>query len=81
MVPYEELFHSLQIMLIWVKIMGMPFAYRTTAIDRKLLEQMAEVVKIGYFDVGTSEGCYVKGRVQLDLFEPFLIRTSIFYNL
>ncbi|CAN1193405.1 hypothetical protein LINPERHAP2_LOCUS42027 [Linum perenne] len=81
MVPSEELFHSLKFMLIWVKIMGMPFAYRTTAVGRKLLDQMGEVLKIGYFDVGTSEGCYVKGRVQLDLFKPFLVRTSISYNL
>ncbi|CAN1749966.1 hypothetical protein LINPERHAP1_LOCUS3891 [Linum perenne] len=72
MMPSEELFHSLQFMLIWVKITGMPFACLTKAIGRKLLEPLGEVVKVGYYDAGTPEGTYVKGRVRKDLFEPFV---------
>ncbi|CAN1757129.1 hypothetical protein LINPERHAP1_LOCUS6410, partial [Linum perenne] len=50
----------------------MPFAYRTVAVGRKLLEPMGEVVCMGYFDAHKPEGCYVKGRVRMDLFNPFL---------
>ncbi|CAN1159734.1 hypothetical protein LINPERPRIM_LOCUS22118 [Linum perenne] len=72
MTPFEELFDSLQFMLIWVKIIGMPFACRTIAIGRKLLEPIGEVVHMGYFDAHKPEGCYVKGRVRMDLFSSFL---------
>ncbi|CAN1128646.1 hypothetical protein LINPERHAP2_LOCUS4758 [Linum perenne] len=50
----------------------MPFACLTKAIGRKLLEPLGEVMKVGYFDAGTPEGTYVKGRVQMDLFESFV---------
>ncbi|CAN1163893.1 hypothetical protein LINPERPRIM_LOCUS32861 [Linum perenne] len=59
-------------MPLWVKIIGMPLAYRTVAVGRKLLEPMGEVVRMGYFDAHKPEGCYVKGRVRMDLFNPFL---------
>ncbi|CAN1142332.1 Uncharacterized protein At4g02000 [Linum perenne] len=72
MVPSDDVFHSLQFMLIWVKITGMPFAYRTTALGRKLLAPMGQVEKMGYFDARTPEGFYVKGKVRMDLYEPFL---------
>ncbi|CAN1120484.1 hypothetical protein LINPERHAP2_LOCUS220 [Linum perenne] len=72
MSPSKELFDVLRFMLIWVKIIGMPFAYRTVAVGRKLLEPMGEVVRMGYFDARKPEGCYVKGRVRMDLFNPFL---------
>ncbi|CAN1732053.1 hypothetical protein LINPERHAP1_LOCUS1456 [Linum perenne] len=72
MVPSEELFHSLQFMSIWVKIMGMMFAYVTKALGRKLLTPLGEVVQIGCFDAGAPESTYVKGRFQMDLFESFV---------
>ncbi|CAN1168567.1 hypothetical protein LINPERHAP2_LOCUS27883 [Linum perenne] len=72
MTPSEELFHSLQFMLIWVKIIGLPFSYLTIAVGRKLLAKLGEVVKVGYFDAGTPEGCYIKGRVRMDLLGSFL---------
>ncbi|CAN1188477.1 Uncharacterized protein At4g02000 [Linum perenne] len=72
MVPTEELFHSLQFMLIWVKIIGLPFSYLTIAVGRKLLAKLGEVVKVGYYDAGTPEGCYIKGRVRMDLLGSFL---------
>ncbi|CAN1836175.1 hypothetical protein LINPERHAP1_LOCUS34667 [Linum perenne] len=50
----------------------MPFAYRTVAVGRKLLEPKGEVVRIGCLDAHKPEGCYVKGRVRKDLFSPFL---------
>ncbi|CAN1160281.1 hypothetical protein LINPERPRIM_LOCUS21778 [Linum perenne] len=59
-------------MPLWVKIIGMPLAYRTIAVGRKLLEPMGEVVRMGYFDAHKPEGCYVKGRVRMDLFNSFL---------
>ncbi|CAN1294668.1 hypothetical protein LINPERPRIM_LOCUS22551 [Linum perenne] len=72
MAPSEELFHSLQFMLIWVKIIGLPFSYLTIVVGRKLLTKLGELVKIGYYDAGTPEGCYIKGRVWLDLLDSFL---------
>ncbi|CAN1147326.1 hypothetical protein LINPERHAP2_LOCUS15815 [Linum perenne] len=72
MVPSEDLFHSLQFMLIWVKITDIPFAYRTMTLGRKLLSLMGQVEKMGYFDAGSPDGFYVKGRVQMDLLESFL---------
>ncbi|CAN1242232.1 hypothetical protein LINPERPRIM_LOCUS5272 [Linum perenne] len=72
MSPSKELFDALRFMLIWVKIIGMPFAYRTVAVGRKLLEPMGEVVRMGCFDAHKPEGCYIKGRVRMDLFNPFL---------
>ncbi|CAN1188557.1 hypothetical protein LINPERHAP2_LOCUS39402 [Linum perenne] len=59
-------------MLIWVKIIGLPFAYLTIAVGRKLLAKLGEVVKVGYYDAGTPEGCYIKGRVRMDLLGSFL---------
>ncbi|CAN1190027.1 hypothetical protein LINPERHAP2_LOCUS40242 [Linum perenne] len=38
----------------------------------KLLEPMGEVVRMGYYDAQKPEGCYVKGRVRMDFFNPFL---------
>ncbi|CAN1287672.1 Uncharacterized protein At4g02000 [Linum perenne] len=70
--PSKELFDALRVMSLWVKIIGMPLAYRTIAVGRKLLEPMGEVVRMGYFDAHKLEGCYVKGRVRMDLFNPFL---------
>ncbi|CAN1136157.1 hypothetical protein LINPERPRIM_LOCUS20927 [Linum perenne] len=70
--PSEELFHSLQFMPIWVKIIGLPFAFLTIVVGRKLLAKLGEVLKIGYFDAGTPEGSYVKGRVRMDLLDSFL---------
>ncbi|CAN1299706.1 hypothetical protein LINPERPRIM_LOCUS24301 [Linum perenne] len=72
MIPSEELFLSLQFMLIWVKIIGLPFAYLTIAVGRKLLAKLGEVVKVGYYDAGTPEGCYIKGRVRMDMLGSFL---------
>ncbi|CAN1148887.1 Uncharacterized protein At4g02000, partial [Linum perenne] len=72
MIPSEELFHSLQYMRIWVKIIGLPFAYLTIAVGRKLLAKLGEVVKVGYYDAGTPEGCYIKGRVRMNLLGSFL---------
>ncbi|CAN1761953.1 Uncharacterized protein At4g02000 [Linum perenne] len=72
MIPSEELFLSLQFMLIWVKIIGLPFAYLTIIVGRKLLAKLGEVVKVGYYDAGTPEGCYIKGRVRMDLLGSFL---------
>ncbi|CAN1152335.1 Uncharacterized protein At4g02000 [Linum perenne] len=72
MVLTEELFHSLRFMLIWVKIIGLPFSYLTIAVGRKLLAKLGEVVKVGYYDAGTLEGCYIKGRVRMDLLGSFL---------
>ncbi|CAN1290875.1 Uncharacterized protein At4g02000 [Linum perenne] len=72
MTPSEELFHSLQQMLIWVKIIGLPFSYLTIVVSRKLLAKLGEVVKVGYYDAGTPEGCYIKGRVRMDLLGSFL---------
>ncbi|CAN1190092.1 hypothetical protein LINPERHAP2_LOCUS40274 [Linum perenne] len=60
-----------------VKIIGMPFACRTVVVGRKLLEPMGEVVHMGYFDAKKLEGCYVKGRVQMDLYSSFLGTTSV----
>ncbi|CAN1839704.1 Uncharacterized protein At4g02000 [Linum perenne] len=70
--PSKELFDALRVMPLWVKIIGMPLAYRTVAVGRKLLEPMGEVLRMGYFDAHKLEGCYVKGRVRMDLFNSFL---------
>ncbi|CAN1342481.1 Uncharacterized protein At4g02000, partial [Linum perenne] len=70
--PSKELFDALRVMPLWVKIIGMPLAYRTVAVGRKLLEPMGEVLRMGYFDAHKPEGCYVKGRVRMDLFNSFL---------
>ncbi|CAN1827379.1 Uncharacterized protein At4g02000 [Linum perenne] len=72
MMPSEELFHSLQYMQIWVKIIGLPLAFLTIAVGRKLLAKLGEVVKVGYYDAGTPEGCYIKGRVRMNLLGSFL---------
>ncbi|CAN1725922.1 Uncharacterized protein At4g02000 [Linum perenne] len=72
MTPSKELFDALCVMPLWVKIIGMPLAYRTIAVGRKLLEPMGEVLRMGYFDAHKPEGCYVKGRVRMDLFNSFL---------
>ncbi|CAN1144858.1 hypothetical protein LINPERPRIM_LOCUS16857 [Linum perenne] len=77
MTPSEELFDALRFMLIWVKIIGMPFVFHTVAVGRKLLEPMGEVVRMGYFDGHKPEGCYIKGRVRKDMFSPFLGTTSV----
>ncbi|CAN1787481.1 Uncharacterized protein At4g02000 [Linum perenne] len=69
--PSEDLFHSLQFMSIWVKIIGLPFSYITIAVGRKLLAKLGEVEKVGYYDAGTPEGCYIKGRVRMDLLGSF----------
>ncbi|CAN1185264.1 hypothetical protein LINPERHAP2_LOCUS37447 [Linum perenne] len=71
MSPSEDLFHSLQFMSIWVKIIGLPFSYITIAVGRKLLAKLGEVEKVGYYDAGTPEGCYIKGRVRMDLLGSF----------
>ncbi|CAN1732265.1 Uncharacterized protein At4g02000 [Linum perenne] len=70
--PSKELFDALRVMPLWVKIIGLPLAYRTVAVGRKILEPMGEVVRMGCFDARKPEGCYVKGRVRLDLFNSFL---------
>ncbi|CAN1775609.1 hypothetical protein LINPERHAP1_LOCUS13386 [Linum perenne] len=75
--PSEELFHSLQYMPIWVKIIGVPFSSLTIAVGRKLLAKLGEVIKVGYFDAGTPEGTYVKGRVRMDLLGSFLGTTPV----
>ncbi|CAN1216126.1 Uncharacterized protein At4g02000 [Linum perenne] len=72
MIPSEDLFHSLQFMWIWVKITGLPFVYRTTALGRKLLAPMGQVERMGYFDARTPEGLYIKGRVRMNLLDSFL---------
>ncbi|CAN1175093.1 Uncharacterized protein At4g02000 [Linum perenne] len=69
--PSEDLFHSLQFMPIWVKIIGLPFSYITIAVGRKLLAKLGEVEKVGYYDAGTPEGCYIKGKVRMDLLGSF----------
>ncbi|CAN1134334.1 Uncharacterized protein At4g02000 [Linum perenne] len=71
MVPSDDLFHALQFMSIWVKIIGLPFGYITIAVGRKLLAKLGEVEKVGYYDAGTPEGCYIKGRVRMDLLGSF----------
>ncbi|CAN1829865.1 hypothetical protein LINPERHAP1_LOCUS32675 [Linum perenne] len=78
MTPSEDLFHSLQFMPIWVKIIGIPFASLTIAVGRKLLAKLGEVLKIGYFDAGTPEGSYIKGRVRMNLLDSFLGTTPVF---
>ncbi|CAN1165965.1 hypothetical protein LINPERHAP2_LOCUS26462 [Linum perenne] len=75
--PSEDLFHSLQFMPIWVKIIGVPFSSLTIAVGRKLLAKLGEVIKVGYFDAGTPEGTYVKGRVRMDLLGSFLGTTPV----
>ncbi|CAN1170564.1 Uncharacterized protein At4g02000, partial [Linum perenne] len=72
MIPSEALFHSLQFMLVWVKIIGLPFSYLTIDVGRKLLAKLGEVVKVGYYDAGTPEGVYIKGRVRMDLLGSLL---------
>ncbi|CAN1289579.1 hypothetical protein LINPERPRIM_LOCUS20336 [Linum perenne] len=69
--PSEDLFNSLQFMSIWVKIIGLPFSYITIAVGRKLLAKLGEVEKVGYYDAGTPEECYIKGRVRMDLLGSF----------
>ncbi|CAN1322496.1 hypothetical protein LINPERPRIM_LOCUS32417 [Linum perenne] len=64
-------------MPIWVKIIGVPFSSLTIAVGRKLLAKLGEVIKVGYFDAGTPEGTYVKGRVQMDLLGSFLGTTPV----
>ncbi|CAN1844993.1 hypothetical protein LINPERHAP1_LOCUS37677 [Linum perenne] len=76
--PSEDLFHSLQFMPIWVKIIGLPFSYLTIAVGRKLLAKLGEVMTIGYFDADTPEGTYLKGRVRMDLLDTFLGTTPVF---
>ncbi|CAN1136512.1 hypothetical protein LINPERPRIM_LOCUS21137 [Linum perenne] len=76
----KDLFHSLQFMFTWVKIAGLPFAYRTTALGRKLLAPMGQVEKMGYLDAGSPESFYVKGRVRMDLFESFVGTTMATRN-
>ncbi|CAN1336786.1 hypothetical protein LINPERPRIM_LOCUS37304, partial [Linum perenne] len=41
-------------------------------VGRKLLANLGEVVKVGYYDAGTPEGCYIKGRVRMNLLGSFL---------
>ncbi|CAN1764899.1 hypothetical protein LINPERHAP1_LOCUS9455 [Linum perenne] len=77
MTPSEELSDNLQFMFISAKIIGMPFACRTVAIYRKLLEPMGEVVCMAYFDAHKPEGCYIKGRVRKDLFSSFLGKAPV----
>ncbi|CAN1308220.1 hypothetical protein LINPERPRIM_LOCUS27306 [Linum perenne] len=77
MTPSEDLFHSLQFMPLWVKIIGVPFSSLTIAVGRKLLSKLGEVIKVGYFDAGTPEGTYVKGRVRMDLLGSFLGTTPV----
>ncbi|CAN1261968.1 hypothetical protein LINPERPRIM_LOCUS11093 [Linum perenne] len=77
MSPSEELYNALRFMSIWVKIIGKPFACRTVAVGRKLLEPMGEVLRMGYFDAKKPEGCYVKGRFWMDLYSSFLGTTSV----
>ncbi|CAN1273491.1 hypothetical protein LINPERPRIM_LOCUS15071, partial [Linum perenne] len=72
MIPSEALFHSLQFMFVWVKIIGLPFSFLTIAVGGKLLAKLGEVVKVGYYDAGTPEGVYIKGRVRMDLLGSFL---------
>ncbi|CAN1167804.1 hypothetical protein LINPERPRIM_LOCUS18861 [Linum perenne] len=78
MTPSEDLFHSLQFMPIWVKIIGVPFSSLTIAVGRKLLAKLGEVLKVGYFDAGTPEGSYVKGRVRKNLLGSFLGTAPVF---
>ncbi|CAN1279733.1 hypothetical protein LINPERPRIM_LOCUS17140 [Linum perenne] len=78
MTPSEDLFHSLQFMPIWVKIIGVPFSSLTIAVGRKLLAKLGEVIKVGYFDAGTPEGSYVKGRVRKNLLGSFLGTATVF---
>ncbi|CAN1787048.1 hypothetical protein LINPERHAP1_LOCUS17472 [Linum perenne] len=78
MIPSEDLFHSLQFMPIWVKIIGIPFSFLTIAVGRTLLAKLGEVMKIEYFDASAPEGSYLKGRVQMDLLDSFLGTTSVF---
>ncbi|CAN1190134.1 hypothetical protein LINPERPRIM_LOCUS401 [Linum perenne] len=77
MTPSEDFFHSLQFMPLWVKIIGVPFSSLTIDVGRKLLSKLGEVIKVGYFDAGTPEGTYVKGRVQMDLLGSFLGTTPV----
>ncbi|CAN1320729.1 hypothetical protein LINPERPRIM_LOCUS31811 [Linum perenne] len=77
MIPSEDLYHSLQFMAIWVKIIGLPFSSLTIAVGRKLLAKLGEIVKIGYFNAGTPEGSYIKGRVRMDLLDSFLGTTPV----
>ncbi|CAN1120483.1 hypothetical protein LINPERHAP2_LOCUS219 [Linum perenne] len=77
MSPSEELYYALRFMSIWVKIISMPLACCDVAVGRKLLEPMGEVVRMGYFDAKKPEGCYVKGRVRMDLYSSFLGTASV----
>ncbi|CAN1145032.1 hypothetical protein LINPERPRIM_LOCUS23551, partial [Linum perenne] len=78
MTPSEELFHSLQFMPIWVKFIGIPFSSLAIAVGRKLLAKVGEVMKMGYFDAGTPEGSYLKGRVRMNLLDSFLGTAPVF---
>ncbi|CAN1120445.1 hypothetical protein LINPERHAP2_LOCUS199 [Linum perenne] len=78
MIPSEDLFHSLQFMPIWVKIIGIPFSFLTIVVGRTLLAKLGEVMKIEYFDASAPEGSYLKGRVRMDLLDSFLGTTSVF---
>ncbi|CAN1126493.1 hypothetical protein LINPERPRIM_LOCUS5925 [Linum perenne] len=64
-------------MPIWVKIIRVPFSSLTIAVGRKLLAKLGEVIKVGYYDAGTPEGTYVKGRVRMDLLGSFLGTTPV----
>ncbi|CAN1149621.1 hypothetical protein LINPERHAP2_LOCUS17122 [Linum perenne] len=82
MTPSEELFDSLQSKLIWVKIIGMPFAFRTLAIGRKLLAPMGEVVRMGYFDAKKPDGSgwiYSVPSWELRLLTEMMVHPSRFF--
>ncbi|CAN0839499.1 hypothetical protein LINGRAHAP2_LOCUS2587, partial [Linum grandiflorum] len=75
--PSADLFDSLSVMNLWVKLTGEPIGCRTLAIGRRALEKLGEIVTIGYFDAQLPEGFYVKGLVRLNLLEPFLGSTPV----
>ncbi|CAN0901496.1 hypothetical protein LINGRAHAP2_LOCUS21460 [Linum grandiflorum] len=75
--PSAELFDSLQMMNVWVKLEGLPMACRTKAVGRRLLSQIGELKYVGLFDAGLSSGFYVKGLVRLNLFDSFQGTTEV----
>ncbi|CAN0904570.1 hypothetical protein LINGRAHAP2_LOCUS23165, partial [Linum grandiflorum] len=69
--PSADLFESLSMMNIWVKLEGLPLECLTKVVGRRLLAPLGELSYIGYFDANLPNGFYIKGLVYMDLFGSF----------
>ncbi|CAN0862118.1 hypothetical protein LINGRAHAP2_LOCUS8387, partial [Linum grandiflorum] len=69
--PSADLFESLSMMNIWVKVEGLHLECRTTTMERRLLAPLGELIYIGYFDANLPIGFYINGMVRKDLFGSF----------